>query len=89
MKSEPVLIIEAVRAVLILLAAFGLVLTPEQNTAIIGALVALLALGSAGLAWWNRQRVYAPATVQRIANHAAATGQPSIGDPPKGIDPVE
>ncbi len=84
MKSEPTLIIEAIRAVLILLTTFGVALTSYQQSAIILAAGALIAVASAGLAWWNRNRVFAPATVEKIAEQAAATGVAAVGDPPAG-----
>lgn len=84
MQTQPTLIIEAIRALLILLAAFGVVVTGDQQVAIIGAGTALVLLGSATLAWWNRSRVFAPKTVEKIAERAAATGDPAVGSPPAG-----
>jgi hypothetical protein len=84
MKSEPTVIIEAIRAILILLAAFGFVITQDQQLAIIGAATALFLLASWALAWWNRQSVYAQDTVQRIASRSASTGVPMVGPPPEG-----
>ena len=84
MKSEPTLIIEAIRAVLILLTTFGVAITLEQQAAIIGAAGALLAVASLGLAYLNRKSVFAPETVKKIAENAAATGDPVVGDPPAG-----
>jgi hypothetical protein len=82
MKSEPTAIIEAVRAVALLLGLFGIVVTAEEQTIIAGGIGALMLLASAGLAIWNRNRVYAPETVQRIAARAAATQDPSVEPPP-------
>ncbi len=82
MKSEPTVIIEAVRAVLILLASFGVLLTTEQQSAILLAIPALFLAGSWALAWWNRQKVYSPATVEKIAAESAAAGVPTVPPPP-------
>ena len=88
MNSNPTLIVEAVRALIILGTAFGLAINAEQQAAIIGAAGAVFALVSFALAWYNRSKVYAPATVQKIAD--AATNLPpgsvvDIGQPPEGI----
>ena len=87
MNSEATLIVEAVRTSLLLLAAFGILITQEQQTAILAAVPAILAVISLGLAWFNRQKVFAADTVQEIAN--AATFLPPgtevfVGEPPEG-----
>jgi hypothetical protein len=84
MKSEATLIIEAIRAVLILAAAFGVIVTEGQQVAIIGAATALILLASAGLAWLNRNKVFSEKKVEEIAAKAAATGDPTVGSPPAG-----
>jgi NaMN:DMB phosphoribosyltransferase len=82
MKTEPTAIIEVIRAVALILGMFGIVLTAEEQVVLAGGIAALALLASWALAWWNRNRVYAPETVERIARQAAATGDPSIPDPP-------
>ena len=84
MKSEPTVIIEAVRALLIVVATFGIAINASQQSAIVVAVGAFAALVSAGLAWFNRNKVYSPATVQAKVNEAAATGNTNIGNPPRG-----
>lgn len=84
MKSEPTLLVEAVRLVAFVAATFGIAINAEDQAAAVVGLGALFAFGSVVLAWWNRRKVYAPATVQKIANAAAASGRAIIGTPPKG-----
>jgi len=84
MKTEPTVIVEAVRTLLLLATSFGLLLSQEQKDAILAAIPAVFAVVSIGLAWYNRSKVYAPVTVQKIADAAAATGVPDIGTPPAG-----
>lgn len=88
MQTQPTLIIEAVRTLLILATSFGIAINNEQQAAIIAAVGALVALGSFGLAWLNRSKVYAPATVQAIAEKAAETGVADIGKPPDASPPL-
>ena len=88
MQTQPTLMIEAVRTLLILLTSFGIAINDQQQGAIIAFAGVLAALVSAGLAWYNRSKVYAPATVQKIATQAAATGVPDIGKPPEGSPPL-
>lgn len=85
MQSQPTLIVEAIRAFIILASAFGVALTADQQAAIILAAGATLALISAGLAWYNRSKVYSIATTQKVATRAAITGSDDIGVPPGGI----
>ena len=84
MKKEPTLIIELVRLAAILAGTFGLAITAEEQAAIAAGLGALAALVSVGLAIWNRRSVFSPATTEAIAQRAAVTGDPSVGNPPKG-----
>lgn len=88
MQTQPTLLIEAVRALIILATTFGVAINAEQQAAIVGAIGALFALVSFGLAWFNRSKVYAPATVQEIANRAAATRVADIGKPPDASPPL-
>ena len=87
MKSEPTLIVEAIRAAMILLVSFGVALNADQQAAIIGAAGAFIAVGSLALAFLNRSKVFAPDSVEVIAANAAATGDPTVGAPPRGDVP--
>ncbi len=66
-SAEPALsvgaITAAVGAVLGLVVAFGLKLTPEQTAAILGVTTVLAPLVSA---WFTRGRVYSPQSVARL-----------------------
>lgn len=66
-STEPVLsagvITTAVTAALALLVAFGLELTDEQRTAILGAAAVVAPLVAA---WWGRRKAYSPATVAKL-----------------------
>jgi hypothetical protein len=66
-SAEPALAVGAVTAavgaILALLVAFGLDLTTEQTTAVLGAATFLAPLVSA---WFTRSRVYSPQTVARL-----------------------
>ena len=78
MRQEPAVLIgqvtALVAAVLVLLRVFGVPLSEEQQSAIRG-LVAVLAPLVAGLL--IRQHVYAPATVERLADGMAV--RPTAG----------
>ena len=77
MNREPVAIIgaltAAVAAVLGLLVAFGLPITEEQQSAILAAIGPVAAL-IVGAAFLIRSKVYAPATVEKIAADAHKDG---------------
>ena len=85
--SEPTRLTELVRAIALILATIGVVLTDEVQQAVVVVVGGLLVIGSWLLAEWNRRRVYAPDTVQAIAN-AATYEKPGtvvdIGVPPEG-----
>ena len=72
-------ITSGVAAIITLLVAFGLELSEEQTVAIMGV-VAVAAPIIQGIV--TRGQVYAPSTVQRIANHAVDTGDATIDPPP-------
>jgi hypothetical protein len=87
MKSEPTAIIEAVRALALIAATFGIAITAQDQAALVAVIGAGLIIASTALAWWNRRQVYAKDTVQAIANEATylPPGTPvDIGEPPKG-----
>ena len=84
MKTEPTSIIELVRAIALILSFFGVVITLEDQAVIAAGIAAFALLASAGLAWWNRNRVFSPATTERLVQRAATTGIPVVGDPPAG-----
>ena len=84
MKTEPTLLIEVVRIAAILAGTFGVAITAEEQAVIVAGLGGLFSLISLGLAIWNRSRVFSPKTTERIAAEAAVTGNPHVGNPPKG-----
>jgi len=89
MQSEPTAIVEAVRIVAILAATFGIAISDEDQGALVLAIGAIVSLVSIGLAWYNRRKVYAKATVERIATAATFQAPGSsveaiVGEPPKG-----
>lgn len=88
MNTQPTLIVETLRAFLILLTTFGVAINAEQQGALILFAGAMVALVSAALAFYNRSKVYAPASVQKVADRAAATGVADIGVPPDGWKPT-
>lgn len=81
--SEPALtwggIVAAIAAALVVAKAFGLPLTEEQENAV---LQFLTILGPIITAVIIRQSVFAPDTVQRIANESAVTGDATVPKPP-------
>lgn len=82
-KTEPAIsigsITAAITAVLALLVAYGVDISQEQQVAILGvaAVVAPVVVGII-----TRFNVYSPASAQRAANEAAATGDATIAPPP-------
>ena len=80
MRTEPTLIIGFVRAAIALAATFGYFLTVEQGEAIINFLMAALPVVSILLTLWNRNAVFAPATVDRLLEEEV----PPPVDPPQG-----
>ena len=66
-RTEPVAIIVAIttliEAIVAMLPLFGISLSPEQQSAIMAAVVAI---GGVVSALWARSIVYAPATVARL-----------------------
>ena len=67
LKTEPTLLVEAVRALLMAAAAFGVAITSDQIDAVVAAVAAVLAVVvSTSLAAVNRASVYAPATVAEL-----------------------
>lgn len=69
MDVEPVMVTNAVAAVLALLVAFGAPITPEQQQAVLGVTAAIIAIyfGQAVVA---RNRVYSPRTMRRLIGEA-------------------
>jgi type IV secretory pathway TrbD component len=89
MKTEPTLLIEAVRLLAILAGTFGVAVNAEEQAAIVAGLGGLIGLVSVGLAIYNRLKVFSPKTVDQIATDAYVAGvvgapNPPVGDPPKG-----
>ena len=84
MKAEPTLIIELVRLFAFFLGLMGIVITPDEEKILVAGIGGLVALVSLGLAVWNRSKVFSPATTQKVADRAAATGNTDIGEPPTG-----
>lgn len=83
MQTEPALsvgsIIAAVTAIIALLVAFGLDISEEQQTAILGV-VAVLAPVIATVV--TRSKVYSPASTTKIANESAVTQSVNLPAPP-------
>ena len=84
MRTEPTFIIEMVRLAAILAGAFGLVITADEQAALVAGVTGVIALVSVALAIWNRLKVFSPATTQKLVDRAAATGDTDIGSPPTG-----
>ena len=84
MKTEPTLIIEAVRILAILAGSFGIAITAEEQAALVAGIGGLAALVSVGLAIYNRLKVFSPKTTETLVRRAASTGVPYVGDPPSG-----
>jgi len=89
MKTEPTVVIEIIRFAAIVAAMFGVVISEEEQAGIVAAIGAVLAAVSIGLAIWNRRKVYAKASVERIADAATylapgASTTALVGEPPKG-----
>lgn len=82
-QSEPALtygtIVAAIAAAFTVAKTFGLPLTEDQENAI---LQFLTILGPIITAVIIRQKVYSPDTTQKIADHAAETGDSTIEPPP-------
>lgn len=66
LEKEPTVIVEAVRLVLRVLLAAGVAISWDLQTSIVALVTALVTLVSAGLAAYNRRKVYAPATVRAL-----------------------
>lgn len=65
MQIEPVMVSQVIAAILTLLVAFGVPMTPEQRQAVLQVVAAVLPiLVATGLL--ARSKAYAPATVERI-----------------------
>lgn len=83
MAKEPSAIIgavsAAVSAILALLVAFGLDLSPDQQSAI---LTVIATVGSLVVGFTVRGQVYSPNAVERITREAAATGHAEVPPPP-------
>lgn len=60
------LVTSVVTAAIGLLITFGVGVTPERATAIIGFVIAVGALAPSVAAWFIRQRVWAPASVEAL-----------------------
>lgn len=71
MNTEPTLIIGLIRAVMAVLVAFGIDITEDQQVSLITLAGSLIAVISLGLTLWNRQAVFAPATVNRLLTERA------------------
>lgn len=87
MKSEPTLLVEVVRLFALLATTFGVALNAEDQAAIVLIIGGVISVGSLALAFLNRHKVYAPASVQKIADAATflPAGTPvDIGKPPEG-----
>lgn len=84
MKSEPTGIIELVRAAALLASFAGVAITVEEQTVIAAGIGAAGLAVSAGLAIWNRLKVFSPKSAQTLVNEAAATGIARRVDPPAG-----
>ena len=84
MKTEPTLILEAVRLVAILLGTAGIAITAEEQAVIASGIGALVALVSVAIAIKNRLSVFSPRTTEVLVRRASITGVPYVGDPPKG-----
>lgn len=82
-NTEPALqwggIVSAIAAALVVAKAFGLPLSEEQESAVLQFLAVLGPIITAVIV---RQSVFAPDTVQRIANESAVTGDATIPKPP-------
>jgi len=65
-------LVTVVTAVVALLIAFGIGVTPQQGTAITGLVVALAAVAPLVSGWLTRSRVYAPATVAQMMDDQSA-----------------
>ena len=70
MRSEPTLIIEAIRLAALVAGVFGFTVTVEDQTAIAAGIVGITGLVSVLLAVWNRRRVYSRATVEQMLGAA-------------------
>lgn len=83
MAKEPSAIIgaitAAVSAIISLLVAFGLDLSPDQQAAI---LTVIATVGSLVVGFVVRGQVYSPNSVERITKEAAATGHAEVPPPP-------
>lgn len=76
LKNEPVLLITA--------AIIALTALQSAMTAGLEPTDAALAVAQALLGFLARSLVYAPETVQKVADRAAETGNTDIGSPPAG-----
>jgi uncharacterized membrane protein len=83
-KTEATGIIELVRSGALLLSFAGVIVTAEERTVIAAGITGLALAVSAGLAVWNRLKVFSKATTERLVQRAAQTGVPAVGEPPKG-----
>lgn len=84
LDTNPTIVVEIVRAIVIIAGTFGIAINAGVETQLVAIGGAVLVIVSAALAWYNRSKVYAPASVQKIANNAAATQSTDIGTPPSG-----
>lgn len=85
MKTEPTAIVEVIRLVAIVAGLFGVVITAEEQAAIVGGIGAAIVAASAILAIWNRRSVFSQKTTEKLVVQAAATGNvPAELKPPDG-----
>lgn len=90
-KREPTLILAVVQSIVLLLVAFGVNITAEQQGAIFAVVAAILALVTGVTI---RSQVYSPASVEQIRNETMSTDQirsrlgitPTPDDPNPNID---
>lgn len=82
MKSEPTLILEALRLIAYAAGLFGVIITVQEQAVISAGIIAAIGAVSVALSIINRLRVFAPDTVLAIATEAATTGVVPVINPP-------
>lgn len=83
-KREPTLILAVVQSVVLLLVAFGIDITAEQQGAIFAVVAAILALVTGVTI---RSQVYSPATVERLSLMPTEKVMERMGITPTPDDP--
>jgi len=85
MRTEPTLIIEAVRILAVLAGMAGLVITADEQAALVAGIGAVIGLVSVILAIVNRSRVFSPRAAETLVSQAVVAGR--SGTTPPAVNP--